>query len=398
MKILEVYKEMNEQDVNLTKAEEELTLQLQQKISAEIAKSTNGISFSRYMELALYDYEFGYYNNLLYKFGRLGDFITSPTLSPLFAATIANQIKELFMYLPNKNILEIGGGTGDLLLGIFAAIGDSIDKYYVLDLSANSVNYQKQRFNEAFPNYHDKIVWLNHIPNDFIGIILANEVLDAQPFDIINFTNNEICKRNVSLGENGEFVYVDANIDVICEGKLLNIAKSINISEKPYITEINLNNRGFMKTLASQLRTGAILLIDYGYGEMEYYAPHKKNGTLRGFFRHNLIESVLQYPGLIDITASVDFSAIATTGIGNGLDLIGYTTQANFLLNCGILAIHTDKEEDISAADFAIRSNQLNKLTSPNYMGDVFKVIGFSKNLDFSDWCGFSNNDRTHTL
>lgn len=388
---------MTKQGLILTRTEETLTIELQQKIGKEIAKNANGIPFSRYMELALYDREFGYYNNLLHKFGPKGDFITSPTLSPLFAATIAEQIKELFAYIPIKNILEIGGGNGDLLLGIFAAIGESINKYYVLDLSANLVNYQQEMFNKKFPEYSDKVVWLNDIPNDFMGIILANEVLDAQPFEIINFTNDHVFRRNVTTREDA-LVYVDLPIDVTKEVALFNLANSINVAEKPYITEINLNNRGFMKTLASQLKTGAILLIDYGYGETEYYAPHKKNGTLRGFFRHNLVENVLQYPGLIDITASVDFSGIATTGINNGLDLIGYTTQANFLLNCGILAIHMDKEDNISAGDFAIRSNQLNKLTSPNYMGDVFKVIGFSKNLDFSDWCGFNNNDRTHTL
>lgn len=381
----------------LTSAEEDLTFQLQQKINTEIAASSNGISFSHYMELALYDKQFGYYSNLLHKFGSKGDFITSPTLSNLFAESLSHQLAELFKYLPQKNILEIGAGDGDLLLGIFATIGDSIDKYYILDLSANLISYQKERFLEKFPHYSDKVIWLKELPLDFIGIIIANEVLDAQPFEMINFMEDNIYSRNINL-KNNELVYVDIPLNGDHNADLWSIANSIVLPEKPYVSEINLNNRGFIKSLAATLKTGAILLIDYGYGTSEYYAMHRRHGTARGFFRQNLLENVLQFPGLVDITASVDFTAVALAGANNDLDLIGYTTQANFLLNCGILNLHMDKQEHISNADFAIRSNHLNKLTSPNYMGDIFKVIGFSKDLDFADWCGFSANDRTHTL
>ena len=385
---------------NLTEEEKKLTAKLQQKICTEIMHGESGVPFRRYMELALYDPEGGYYNNLLHKFGAKGDFITSPSLSNLFAHTISLQLKELFLYIPEKNILEFGGGNGDLLLGVLEKIGEIINKYYVLELSANAVEYQKQQLCQKFPHYIDKVVWLNELPGDFIGIMLGNEVLDAQPCEVFALKNDGIYLKHVDF-VNDRFVYRDVvmtenAINELARDMILEITQSI--TEKPYISEVNLNNRGFMKSLAESLKIGAILLIDYGYGSREYYAPHRKCGTLRGFYRHQLVENVLQYPGLIDITASVDFSSVAISAIDNGLELIGYTTQANFLLNCGIANLHLEQAGKMAEADFVVRSNHLNKLTSPNYMGDVFKAIGFSKGLDFDSWCGFMTNDRTYTL
>lgn len=386
----------------LTLEEEFLTKRLQNKIRAEIAEHENGILFSRYMELALYDGVDGYYNNLLHKFGENGDFITSPTLSNLFADTLSLQIQELFENSVAKNILEVGGGSGDLLLGLLANLGNLIDKYYVLDVSSNSVNYQKQRVLATSPELFNKIIWLDKLPENFEGIILGNEVLDAQASVAIKFTEDGIYLRHVQFN-NDKFEYLDIPLDkssVSAEIKqsIICATTGVKILDMPYISEVNLNNNGFIKTLANTLKRGVILLIDYGYGMEEYYAMHRRLGSIRGFYRHHLIDNVLQYPGLIDITTSVNWTSIVTTAINNDLELVGYTTQANFLLNSGILNLHLDKQSIISEADFVIQSNRLNKLTSPNFMGDIFKVVGLSKGIDFCEWVGFSNNDRTHTL
>lgn len=386
----------------LTSEEKLLTKRLQDKICAEIAVHENGILFSRYMELALYDGVDGYYNNLLHKFGRKGDFITSPTLSTLFASTIGLQIQELFKNGVDKNILEVGGGSGDLLLGLLGCIGETIDNYYVLDISANSINYQKQRVLAKYPESFDKIVWLDTLPENFEGIILGNEVLDAQASTAIKFLEDGIYLRHVQF-KNDHFEYLDVPLEeslvnLGIKQSIVDVTNGIHTLDFPYISEVNLNNNGFIKTLANTLKRGVVLLIDYGYGMKEYYATHRRLGTIRGFYRHNLIDNVLQYPGLIDITTSVNWTSVVATAINNELELIGYTTQANFLLNCGILNLHLDKQGIISEAGFVIQSNHLNKLTSPNFMGDIFKVAGFSKNIDFCDWVGFSNNDRTYTL
>lgn len=390
-------------NINFTQEELAITTKLQEIIAKEIALSGNGIPFSRYMELALYHQDYGYYNNLLYKFGREGDFITSPNLSNFFAETLSRQIIELFQCIPQKNILEVGGGNGDLMLGILASLGDQIEYYYVLDLSATSTQLQQQKVKEKCPQYIDKIIWLRELPIEFNGVILGNEVLDAMPSTAIKFTqDSSLSLRLVNLA-NDQLAFNDIAIDAApisssLKSQIENVCAKIKVGNYPYISEINLNNIGFINSLSKVLQQGAIILIDYGYVHDEYYALERNLGTLRGFFRHQLVENVLHYPGLIDITSSVDFSLIAESGIESGIDLIGYTTQANFLLNCGILELHTAKQNKISAADFIINSNHVNKLTSPNHMGEVFKVIGFSKNIDFCDWQGFTFNDKTHTL
>lgn len=387
---------------NLTIEESALTQNLKNKICAEIAQHEQGILFSRYMDMALYDSTYGYYNNLLHKFGEKGDFITSPMVSPLFANTLSLQIRELFQHGVAPNILEIGGGSGDLLLDLLSTLGDTINNYYVLDLSATSISLQKQRVLAKYQQYVNKIIWLDNLPENFEGVIIGNEVLDAQASVAIKFTESGLNLRHVQFN-NDKFEYLDIPIDKSyasseIKQSLAHATQGINILDFPYISEVNLNNNGFIKSLAQTLSRGVILLIDYGYGMEEYYAMHRRQGTIRGFYRHHLIEDVLQYPGLIDITTSVNWTSVVTSAIENELDLIGYTTQANFLLNCGILDLHLNKQGIISEADFIIQSNNLNKLTSPNFMGDIFKVVGLSKNIDFCEWQGFSHNDRTHTL
>ena len=388
---------MNNKLFTLDSEQESLTNQLQQVILAEIDKNNGYIPFSRYMELALYHSQLGYYNNLLFKFGSQGDFVTAPLISELFGACLSNQILELFDNQVNPDVLEFGAGNGQLMLDILNQIGDKITHYYILELSANLANLQRQRLEQELPQYKDKVIWLTGLPQEFNGVILANEVLDAQPCELVHWQQSQVSIRGVANHDN-KF----ACVNVEAYGEIFDIASSLSRdilqNQEDYISEISLSNRGFIGSLAKCLASGAILLIDYGYPANEYYGEKRTRGTLRGFFRQHQLDDVLLYPGLIDITASVDFTAIATVGIDNDLDLIGYTTQANFLINCGIVSQLDNKKQQLSNVEYLKISNQVNRLISPNEMGEVFKVIAFSKNLDFADFMGFMQGDKSHSL
>lgn len=391
--------------MQLTADEFKLTQDLKTKIVAHIVAQGGCIPVSKYIELALYDSCYGYYNNLLHKFGIDGDFITAPILSELFALCLARQMRELLHNSQvSHNVLEIGAGNGRLMFDLLTNMGDLIGHYYVLELSASLANFQRQELTTKYPQFLSKVVWLDALPDNFDGIILANEVLDAQPCEVVVWSESNIEHCMVGVNKDEDLVYVTKPI---YSEQLSEIASSIrthiknastSIGTERYISEINLNNRGFIKSLAEALRHGFILLIDYGYCVSEYYLPKRSNGTLRGYFRHRQLDDILNYPGLIDITSSIDFSAIAVTAIDNHLDFIGYTTQANFLLNCGLANIVASKHGNMDDIEYLKLTNQVNYLTAPDEMGEVFKIIGFSKNIDFNDWMGFRRNDLSHTL
>jgi SAM-dependent MidA family methyltransferase len=380
----------------LTHEEISLSNNLKNKIVTTINQNGGAISLSKYIELALYESNLGYYANLLHKFGKSGDFYTAPMISNLFAQCLAKQLQELWDQSEiDRNILEIGPGSGDLMLELLNEIGDVIDNYFILEISANLTNYQRDRVEKLYPQLLHKVVWLEQLPQEFDGIILANEVLDAQPTEVVVWQNNEIFQRYVTLNENNDFIYTQRPIK---SKNLKEIAEQLNINANHYVSEINLNNRGFISSLADCLSYGYILLIDYGYSQNEYYAPSRNNGTLRGFFRQFQLDDILIYPGLIDITSSVDFSAIANTAIEANLDFIGFINQANFLINCGILNILQQKHRELNNLEYLKLAQQVKYLTAEEEMGEIFKVIAFSKNIEFSDWLGFRHNDRSHVL
>ena len=381
-------------DFDLHPEEIVLTNNLKQKIIDKIG--SGHISVSQYVELALYEKDYGYYNNLLHKFGKAGDFITAPMVSPIFSECIARQLKELLVYIPNTpNILEIGAGNGQLMLDLLRLLGDEISCYYVLELSGNLINLQKQLISEKAPHLLSKVVWLDRLPESFKGIVLANEVLDAQPFDVVVRDGGVISERVVGVDANDNLIYKDVAIKSL---ELLEIASEVFPPEGDFVSEISLNNRGFIKSLAKSLDNGFILLIDYGHSQSEYYSPAKSQGTLRGFFRHQLVDDILINPGLIDITSSVDFTSVATTAIDNGLEFIGYTTQVGFMINCGLMGLIESWHKKLTETEYLRLTNQVNYLTSPDEMGEVFKVIGFSRGIDLDDWLGFTTNDRSYTL
>ncbi len=387
---------------NITIEEINLSNNLKKIIINEIRNSKNKILLSRYIELALYHPQYGYYVNSRLKFGKHGDFITAPLISDLFAAALVNQFNELLdnMLISKPCVLEFGAGNGQLMLDILKHdINDRIEYYQIIELSAELRSIQQKQLNDKLPHLAHKVKWLDRLPDTFDGIILGNEILDAIACESITWrANGEILQRYVTLNDNDNFVYYDEPLDKSSE--LFTVAsKIIQSPSTDFTSEVNLLQRAFIKTLANILNTGYIILIDYGYSQNEYYMTRRNNGTLRGFYRQHLIDDILIYPGLIDITNSVDFTAVATTAMVNQLDFIGYTTQANFLINCGILNILEDrKTTNLSAATQVDLLAQFNYLISPNLMGETFKVIGFSKNIDFANWMGFQYNDKSYTL
>lgn len=386
--------QINELFANFTTEELNLSHELQQIIIQEINASGGVIKFSRYMELALYYPCLGYYSNPLFKFGAKGDFVTAPLISNLFGYLLACQISELFSFGVERNILEFGAGNGKLAVDIISSMGDNLDNYYIIELSANLIAWQKETIMQKAPHLFHKVSWLSDIPDNFNGVMLANEVLDAQPCDLISYHDGKVFARGVAY-INNKFVYQDYPLDT---SEYLPTTKVEQLDYHDYVTEIHSSNQMFVKTLADKLATGAILLIDYGVSESEYYHPQKVRGTLRGFFRQHVIDDVLIYPGLIDVTSSVNWSMIARTAIENSLDFIGYTNQGGFLINCGLDVIMRDLQQQLTEHEYLQISNQINKLISHNEMGELFKVCGFSKNLAQNSWLGFSQFDRSYAL
>lgn len=362
---------------------------LSQHIANAIAAAGGWIPFSRFMELALYAPGLGYYSAGSRKFGSAGDFVTAPELSPLFAASLARQLAEL---LPQTGgaIYEFGAGTGRLaadLLTELDALGCPPTTYYIVDLSPDLIERQR----ETLAGHLDTVQWLNELPDAIDGVLIGNEVLDAMPCELIHWSP-QAQQRGVTVID-GAFAFEDRAID----GALLaDLASKLSTGMRDYVSEISLANRAFLRTLAAKLTRGAILLIDYGFPEREYYHPQRNMGTLIGHYRHHTIHDPFYLPGLMDLTCHVDFTAVAEAGIGAGLDLIGYTTQAQFLVNCGLPEL-LNRFDPSDTLKYVPQVSAVQKLTSPAEMGELFKAIGFGKGVSI-DWLGFSEGDRCRTL
>ena len=351
------------------------------------------ISFARYMELALYAPGLGYYTAGSHKFGEAGDFITAPELSPLFGRTLARQVAEIMAYSA-PHILELGAGSGKLAVGMLAELeklGSLPDSYAILEVSADLRARQQALMHERLPHLLDRVHWLDALPEKFSGAIVANEVLDALPVHLVHWRDSAITERGVVASDNG-FIWQER---AISDAALLEAAQRISVPDD-YVSEICLAARGLINSLAQRLEQGAMLFIDYGFGAREFYHPQRSSGTLMCHYRHHAHDDPFFLPGLQDITAHVNFTDIAECGIDAGLELIGYTNQAFFLINCGITELLKDTAPE-NLRDYLPLSAQLQKLTSPAEMGELFKVIALGKNMA-NPLCGFARGDLTRSL
>jgi SAM-dependent MidA family methyltransferase len=372
---------------------------LMSSIQEIIANEGGWINFAQLMDAALYTPGLGYYSGGAKKFGLSGDFVTASEISPLFSQTIARQVQQVLSSIQTQNkivdILELGAGTGrfakDLLFEL-AKLEQLPARYMILEVSAHLREVQQSTLTAALPNeLMERVVWLDALPGSFDGLIFANEVLDALPVHIVKTTADGIAEVGV-VSEAEGLVWEEkpasssALKDFVTELKLMD----------GYTTEVCPAATGLVASLAGILQSGMLLMIDYGFSRTEYYHPQRNQGTLMCHYRHRAHGDPLLYLGLQDITAHVDFTRVAEAGVGNGLELIGFLTQAQFLINAGI----TELLESIPAEDSAnylplVASAQ--KLLSPAEMGDLFKVIAFEKNLDIP-FIGFSSGDKSHTL
>jgi SAM-dependent MidA family methyltransferase len=343
-------------------------------IRKEIEAGGGWISFARYMELALHAPGVGYYAGGACKFGAQGDFVTAPELGRLFGRTLARQLREF------PRILELGAGTGALAETLLGELGC---EYWILETSADLRERQRQRLG-------GKVRFLDALPERFSGAVVANEVVDAMPVHAVAWRNAGIMERGVGF-ENGNLQWTERE----APGGLRDEARKIEVPI-PYVSELGLIGWSWMRTLAQRLESGAIFVIDYGFPRREYYHPDRSMGTLMCHHRHRSHGDVFFEPGGQDITAHVDFSALAAAAREGGLEVLGYASQAQFLVNCGITEVLAEANVE-NALHYAPIAAEAQKLLSPAEMGELFKVLAVGRGVA-RPLRGFLHNDRSHTL
>ncbi|KWF88342.1 hypothetical protein WL93_15935 [Burkholderia diffusa] len=362
----------------------------------EIAAAGGWLPFDRFMERALYAPGLGYYSGGARKFGRRADdgsdFVTAPELSPLFAQTLANPVGQALAASGTRRVMEFGAGTGKLAAGLLAALGVELDEYLIVDLSGELRERQRDTIAAAAPALAGKVRWLDALPERFDGVVVGNEVLDAMPVRLFAKADGAWLERGVALDARHAFVFDDRPAGA---AGLPPVLAMLDVDDG-YVTETHEAALAFTRTVCTMLGRGAVLLVDYGFPAHEYYHPQRDRGTLMCHYRHHAHDDAFLYPGLQDITAHVEFTGIYDAGVATGADLLGYTSQARFLLNAGI----TDALAAIDPSDihqFLPAANAVQKLISEAEMGELFKVIAFSRGID-GTLDAFARGDRSHAL
>ncbi|MBP6116416.1 MAG: SAM-dependent methyltransferase [Neisseriaceae bacterium] len=366
-------------------------------IKDTLVQQNGWMPFAQYMDLALYAPQYGYYTGGSAKIGTAGDFITAPTLSPLFGQTVA---KELGHLLPQTagNIYEFGAGTGDLAVSILKQLVQdqvTVAAYYIIEVSPELAQRQQQLVQAQCPEMAHKVHHLSALPDAFDGVLIGNEVLDAMACELIRWQPHGPEQQGVVWTDEG---FKMASMPIAPDSPLFTAASAINppLPARPYTSELHLAQQAFISTLGARLQRGGIIMIDYGFDEAQYYHPERSMGTLIGHYRHHTVHDPFFNPGLTDLTCHVNFTAMAQAGVDAQLDLIGYTTQANWLLNLGI----TDLLQQVGPTDgldYIQATAACQKLLATHEMGELFKVIAFGKNIDFN-WLGFTHGDYCHKL
>ncbi|MDC8760415.1 class I SAM-dependent methyltransferase [Janthinobacterium fluminis] len=367
---------------------------LQRRIAADIERHAGAIPFDRFMELALYAPDLGYYSGGAAKLGKDGDFTTAPELTPLFGAALAH-VAAAIMAQSAPRLLEFGAGTGKLahdVLTELARAGVHVEQYAIVELSGE-LRARQELALAAFP----QVVWLDGFPDAFDGVVLGNEVLDAMPVSLVSKTPAGWCELHVGV-EAGRFVFVERAAGAAA---LAQIAAQIGDADAlpvGYVSEVHGVACGFMRTLARMLgagTAGAAILLDYGFPGHEYYLGQRAAGTLMCHYRHHAHADPFYLPGLQDITAHVDFTAMALAAQDAGLDVLGYMNQAGFLLGAGIgeLLLRTDPSD---APAYLPQANALQKLLSPAEMGELFKVLVVGRGVALP--AALLAADRSHRL
>ena len=360
--------------------------QLSEKLTAAMRKKIHEegpISFSDYMEMALYEPGLGYYSAGLQKFGEGGDFITAHQHGDILARCLANQVEQIGTALGNYEIIEAGAGSGVLAADLLTALEEvnPPTRYRILERSAHLRQVQKETLQQRVPQWMDRISWLDKPPETgWQGVFLANEVLDALTVERFRIHDENISELRVAEGPDG-FSWHEAECPPSMQEK---IRAAFSRLENPpgdgYQSEINTSLSAWLQAVSGSLQKGVTLFIDYGYPRHEYYLPQRHNGTLICHYQHRAHDDPFKWPGLTDISASVDFTALAEAADQCGLDVSGYTSQAMFLLGCGLQEV-MDGFESLSDKQRVVKNIELRKLTLPGEMGERFQVMALSRGL-----------------
>jgi SAM-dependent MidA family methyltransferase len=391
------------------------------RIAEAIEAAGGWLPFDAWMARALYEPGLGYYAGGAHPFGAGGDFVTAPELSPAFAECIAAQVAEWFAHC-DPVVVEFGAGTGTLAAGVLAALrrlGRPAHRYAIVELSGTLRAQQRETLARQVPEALGTVEWLDALPASIDGVVLGNEVLDAMPVRVFEHTGDgTLDELGVALDDAGVIRWAARPAD---PGLRAALAESLRAAARTdpdassdaagheaapwpllgpgrYRSELGLQAAAWVATVGRALRRGAMLLVDYGFPAREYYHPQRDGGTLIAHRRHHAHGDVLRWPGLQDVTAHVDFSAIARSAAGEGLELLGYTSQARFLMNCGLLERLAETTRGGAVDPGSIRTlSAVQTLLSEAEMGELFKAIAFGRGLPPMP-LGFVRGDRSGSL
>jgi SAM-dependent MidA family methyltransferase len=382
-------------------AAREASEQLVSRLRHEIESAGGFLPFRRYMELALYAPGLGYYAAGSHKLGAGGDFTTAPETSPLFARCLARQVHEVLACLGGGDVLEFGAGTGALAVEMLAALerlGGLPGRYQILELSPDLRARQQQAVSQLPEALRDRVQWLDALPaaGSFTGVMLGNEVLDAMPVEVFSWSGETVLERGVGW-DAGQLVWAEGpagpELDAAAQRLYEATGRAWPVG---YTSERNPEQGPWIAALSGALAGGLILLIDYGYPRAEYYSPERSRGTLMAYYRHRSLDAPFFLPGLTDITAHVDFTAVADAGQAAGLDVLGYTTQAWFLIGAGLDQFFQEAASDDPREQMAL-AGQVRQLTLPGEMGERFQVIGLGRGIE-GPLVGFTGRDLRSRL
>lgn len=358
-----------------------------------IAQADGWLPFDRFMHLALYAPNLGYYARKRNPLGHWpddgSDFVTAPELSPLFGQTLAVQVQDALLHTGTAEVWEFGAGSGALAEQLLDALttpnaASSLQRYTIVEVSSNLRQQQQQRL----ARFAHLVQWADALPPRLQGIVIGNEVLDAMPVQLLHRTGGVWHERGVAVhdvpdtsGTRFFFVWQDRPTHLI---------PPVDIEGgHDYLTEIHLHAQAFIRTVAERLQKGAAFFIDYGFGEREYYHPQRHMGTLMCHQGHRADPDPLHALGEKDITSHIDFTAMAVAAKEAGAHLLGYTSQGRFLINCGLA-------ERMATASLPARA-QAQKLMLEHEMGELFKVLAFCTSPPWPA-CGFCEGNRLHAL
>jgi SAM-dependent MidA family methyltransferase len=375
------------------------SLRMLEKLHTQITAQGGAISFEQYMQTALYQPELGYYRCGTEKFGAGGDFITAPEISPLFAHCLTAFARQV---APGQSILEVGAGSGKLAAHMLQhqdAQGQAPTHYYILELSAELLQRQRQTISDVCPQMLERVQWLDDLPDGFAGVVIANELLDAMPVRRFRIREKQLFEQYVAWRD-GVLCYRDQPLsDVRLIDRIATLREQSSIGEvDSFLSEVNFMAEDWVRTLGNKLAQGVLLLIDYGYPRSAYYHAQRSSGTLMCHYQHRAHPDPLILPGLQDITAHIDFTAMADAALEADMEIAGFTTQAHFLLNMGLLDYASaDQTAELDERDRLRINNEIKRLTLPSEMGEQFKVMACMKETEMTV-PGFQHNDLRHLL